>query len=236
MLRLLVPGACLGPGPEPGPGPIGTGPLGSARTGPDKPPVPRNAPAGAYPPPPRNGYEPGGGGAAGAAYRVPTAGATPANCCWLPRMAAAGASVAVVAGLESETAAYWVATASGEGAGADADLPLADWLGGESEDSFESGTLRSDLISTMDVVFKQPLPGSGWSSLTHRSGAPASHVFGPPLLTLISGERRLWLTCKTSAGKRALSRVRVVQESILPSLVSRPAPRRVSCVGRDDPV
>lgn len=170
-MRLLVPGACLGPGPGLGPGPIDPGPLRSAGTDPDRPPGPRNAPAGAYPPPPRNGYEPVGGGAAGAAYRVATVGATPATCCWLPRMAAAGANEAVVAGLNSRTAAGCVAAAGAGGKGADADLPLADWLGGESEDSFESGTLRSDLISTVDVVFTLTMPKSGWWSSTRKSDA-----------------------------------------------------------------
>lgn len=144
---MLVPGAGLDPEP-----------LGSVDAGPDKPPVPRNAPAGAYPPPPRNGYGPGGGGAAPAAYKVPTAGATPTTCCWPPWMAAAGANVAIVAGLEEGTATGCVA---GRGTGVDADLPRADWLGGESEDSFESGTLRSDLISTVNGVFALSLPKNG---------------------------------------------------------------------------
>lgn len=53
----------------------------------------------------------------------------------------------------------------------DADLPRADRLGGESEDSFESGTLRSDLISTVNGVFALSLPKNGWISSTRRNDA-----------------------------------------------------------------
>lgn len=161
MLRLLFPG----PGPDPGPDP-GPGPLGSADIGPDKlPPPPIKAPAGAYPPPPKKGYGPGGGWPAGAAYRVPIAGATSATCCRSPMMAAAGAKDAAVAGLEAGTAAGCVAAAKGEGTGLDTDLALAVWLEGESEDSFESETFRSDRISTVNGVFGLSVP-SGWYSST----------------------------------------------------------------------
>lgn len=82
---------------------------------------------------------------------VPTDGATSPNRCEPPVMVAAGANVAaVVAGLETRIAAEYVfADASGGGTGADADLARAGWLEGVSEDSFESETLRSDLISTL---------------------------------------------------------------------------------------
>lgn len=166
MLRLLLPG--------PGPGPSDPGPLGSAGRGTEMPPPPpTKAPAGAYPPPPRKGYGPGGGCPAGAAYRVPIAGATSATCCRPPVMAAAGANAAAVAGLEVGTAASCAAAAKGGGTGLDADLARAGWLGGESEDSFESETLRSDRISTVDGVFSLSLP-SGWSSSTPSVGAVVS--------------------------------------------------------------
>lgn len=157
MLLLLFPG----PGPDPGPGP-----LGSADIGPDKPPPPPiKAPAGAYPPPPKKGYGPGGGWPAGAAYRVPIAGATSATCCRPLMMAAAGAKDAAVAGLGAGTAAGCVAAAKGEGTGLDTDLARAGWLEGESEDSFESETFRSDRISTVNGVFGLSVP-SGWYSST----------------------------------------------------------------------
>lgn len=57
MLLLLDPCGVMGTGPN------DPGPPGAADTAPDKLP-PRKAPAGAYPPPPRKGYAPGGGGAA----------------------------------------------------------------------------------------------------------------------------------------------------------------------------
>lgn len=155
IVRLLFPG----PGPDPGP-------LGSADIGPVKlPPPPIKAPAGAYPPPPKKGYGPGGGWPAGAAYRVPIAGATSATCCRPPTMAAAGAKDAAVAGLEVGTATGCVAAAKWEGTGLDTDLARAVWLGGESEDSFESETFRRDRISTVNGVFGLPVP-SGWYSST----------------------------------------------------------------------
>lgn len=79
-------------------------------------------------------------------------------------MAAAGANVAAVAGLEAGAIVGCAAAAAKEvGTGLDADLARADWLGGESEDSFESETLRSDRISTVNGVFGLSWP-SGWYS------------------------------------------------------------------------
>ena len=148
MLRLLA-----GDGAGAGPGPIDPRPPDAADPGLCPPPPPGTAPAGAYPPPPRKGYAPGGGYAGGgAAYRVPTEGATLATECGPPKMAAAGAKVAVAAGLE-ESAAACTAAAEGGGAGTDEGRSWGGCLGGESEDSFESGgTLRRDLISTVMVA------------------------------------------------------------------------------------
>lgn len=58
---------------------------------------------------------------------------------------------------------------SGGGTGADADLDRTGWLGGKSEDSFESETLRRDLISTLGGVFVLFLPKSGRYSSTRGS-------------------------------------------------------------------
>lgn len=81
------------------------------------------------------------------------------TCCLPPMMAAAGASVAADAGLEEGTAAGWPAAGKGVGTGADADLArVVGGLAGESEDSFESETLRSDRISTVNGVFALSLP------------------------------------------------------------------------------
>lgn len=84
-------------------------------------------------------------------------------------MAAAGANVAAVAGLGSGMRAGCAAAAKGGGTGLDADLARAGCLGGESEDSFESETLRSDRISTVNGVFGLSWP-SGWYSSTRSVG------------------------------------------------------------------
>lgn len=93
------------------------------------------------------------------------AGATSATCCRPPMMAAAGANVAAVAGLEAGRRAGCAAAAKGVGTGLDADLARAGWLGGESEDSFESETLRSDRISTVNGVFGLSWPSGLYSSI-----------------------------------------------------------------------
>lgn len=46
----------------------------------------------------------------------------------------------------------------------DTDLARMGWVEGESEDSFESETFRSDRISTVNGVFALPVP-SGCQSL-----------------------------------------------------------------------
>lgn len=82
------------------------------------------------------------------------------SCCLPPMMAGAGARVAADDGLEEGTVAGWAAGPKGGGTGVDADLArvVVGWLGDESEDSFESETLRSDRISTVNGVFALFLP------------------------------------------------------------------------------